>query len=318
MEDVTKAQLHPLFKSPMQHRNWFTVSETQAAKLRSNLINLSWVSFFVWVSSGPYAWSVNIRIIHNMLCQFHFVFFNMPSLYSLSERIHAVLFPSSFSVVWQLPSLAWTPHRTRVERTVSFCVHVSVCIWHDRTESEVSLPSYVCHMDKHGHRENQVQNCDISLLLLNPHVVLDLFYQWGHLLRFSWMPVLMSIISKTLCTDGLFLEGMKQTWKVLKFVLIQIRADSEFTLVSHAPRNVPSLNSDWVIKMLLWCLLTSALISLPCNYSISHHVSIRIFKITLIFCLAISGEILTSVKWRPVWVVTLSWSIWSCKISERW
>lgn len=52
------------------------------------------------------------------------------------------------------------------------------------------------------------------------------------------MPVLMSIISKTLCTDGLFLEGMKQTWKVLKFVLIQIRADSEFTLVSHAPRNV--------------------------------------------------------------------------------
>lgn len=53
------------------------------------------------------------------------------------------------------------------------------------------------------------------------------------------MPVLMSIISKTLCTDGLFLEGMKQTWKVLKFVLIQIRADSEFTLVSHAPRNVP-------------------------------------------------------------------------------
>lgn len=239
MEDVTKAQLHPLFKSQMQHRNWFTVSETQAAKLRSNLINLSWVSFSVWVSSGPYAWSVNIRIIHNMLCQFHFVFFIMPSLYSLSERIHVVLFPSSFSVVWQLPSLAWTPHRTRVERTVSFCVHVSVCIWHDRAESEVSLPSYVCHMDKHGHRENQVQNCDISLLLLNPHVVLDLFYQWGHLLRFSWMPVLMSIISKTLCTDGLFLEGMKQTWKVLKFVLIQIRADSEFTLVSHAPRNVP-------------------------------------------------------------------------------
>lgn len=47
---------------------------------------------------------------------------------SSPDRIHLVLYPDSFSAAWQPPSLAWITHRTRVERTVSFCVCVRVCV----------------------------------------------------------------------------------------------------------------------------------------------------------------------------------------------
>lgn len=89
-------------------------------------------SYLIWKSSVGHLplWELQVNsqsyngIKCNTLTCFSLYFCHALS-YSLSDRINLLLFPSSFSVVLLQPSPAWIPHRTRVERTVSF-VHMSV------------------------------------------------------------------------------------------------------------------------------------------------------------------------------------------------
>lgn len=75
---------------------------------------------------------------------------------SSPDRIHLVLFPDSFSVVWQPPSPAWITHRTRVERTVSF-VYVSECV---SDVIEVTQEVSCSLMDSPCQKENLLHRCD--------------------------------------------------------------------------------------------------------------------------------------------------------------
>lgn len=83
-------------------------------------------------------------------------------------------FTSSFSVAWQLPSLVWITHKTRVERTVSFlCTSLSVL--HGRRELKVSSVASVTSWHVTGCSLPRGKR-DISLLAFNPNVTLDSFF----------------------------------------------------------------------------------------------------------------------------------------------
>ena len=198
----------------------FHTAQTHAAKLKSNLEKLWWPSSSVRASSEPYADSYNGGNKRSTLSWFHLVLLPCSEYISLSDRIHLLLFPSSFSVVWQPPCPAWTPRRTRVERTVSF-VHMSVSV-SDMTEEspEVSSRSlsFLCCViwTVPARGKYLVQHCDSQLLLFNPFVPLHLFHQWGHILFSSSLTVLLYNLTEMLTTSRLqaaWIHSRNIKWK---------------------------------------------------------------------------------------------------------
>lgn len=98
MEGGSEAQSQPSFQGPLS--NWHQI-----------LVQVLVGSLFVWASHES--------LINTRMFLFCFSYF-LSSL--MSDFWHLLFFSASFSAVWQLPSPAWTPRRTRAERTVSLCV----------------------------------------------------------------------------------------------------------------------------------------------------------------------------------------------------
>ena len=161
--------------------SWFqtTYGLTVAAEFKSDFVMLCWASSSVWAVSRPCAKSCvgNTHSTLSSSCDY----------ISWSDWKHLVVFPSSFSVVWQQPSLEWITRRTRVERTVSFMfVLVSLSVKPEETRrSPVSLMS--CGWSIPGGN---------SLLLFNPCVFSDLISLWGHVLRSNSLTYLLNIFVK--------------------------------------------------------------------------------------------------------------------------
>lgn len=136
MKGLSKAQLHP-FLCNLCSADTLSVpatAQTHATKFTTNLEKLSWGLPLCQLQ-------VNLLNIYTARClDFILRICHVSDYISQFDPIYLVLFTFSFSVVWQLPSPAWIPHRTRVERTVSF-VYMSVPVC-DETKGSEGLSFY--------------------------------------------------------------------------------------------------------------------------------------------------------------------------------